>query len=65
MDSRDRRQIQPIGRYNLKSNYVYHEDYKDSQLLIVSGSWTQAVGSVISVIGQIKEETQEKQLETQ
>ncbi|MEK4535678.1 MULTISPECIES: hypothetical protein [Peribacillus] len=29
----------------------------------VIGSWIQAIGSVLSLIGQIKEETQEIQLE--
>lgn len=60
-DSRNQPQAQYIGGYTLKSNYGYQGDYKDSQSLIVSGSWIQAVGSVISVIGQIKEETQENQ----
>lgn len=40
------------------------EDEKDvdAQFLGVLGSWIQAVGSVLSLIGQIKEETQEIQL---
>ena len=57
---------QSVGEfYELRNNYTDQEDHKDSQSLIVSGSWIQAVGSVISVIGQIKEENQEKQLERQ
>lgn len=57
---------QSIGKgYELQNNYINHEDDKDSQLLIISGSWIQVIGSVISVIGQIKEETREEQLESQ
>ncbi|TCJ77731.1 UNVERIFIED_ORG: hypothetical protein EDC93_11279 [Bacillus cereus] len=32
---------------------------EDGQLIVITGSWVQAVGSVVSLIGQIKEEGQE------
>ncbi|MBD1382019.1 DUF6944 family repetitive protein [Metabacillus arenae] len=50
------------GGYELKENYSrYIDRYQDKngQVLITNGSWIQAIGSVLSVIGQIKEESQE------
>jgi hypothetical protein len=52
------------GVYEYKKNGNRYEDYIEhnngqSQSLVVTGSWIQAIGSVISVIGTIKEETQE------
>ncbi|TKI22376.1 hypothetical protein FC700_32115 [Bacillus mycoides] len=35
------------------------EDEQDEQLIVITGSWIQAVGSVVSLIGQIREERQE------
>lgn len=55
-------QVQSIGKaYGFENNYINYKDDKDSQLLIVSRSWIQAIGSVFSVIGQIKEGTTENQ----
>ncbi|WP_374058688.1 hypothetical protein [Bacillus sp. SRB1LM] len=34
-------------------------DDEDGQLIVITGSWVQAVGSVVSLIGQIREEIQE------
>lgn len=34
-------------------------DEEDGQLIVITGSWVQAVGSVVSLIGQIREESQE------
>ncbi|PEM90692.1 hypothetical protein CN639_11205 [Bacillus toyonensis] len=34
-------------------------DEEDGQLIVITGSWVQAVGSVVSLIGQIREEIQE------
>ncbi|MGE6611857.1 DUF6944 family repetitive protein [Peribacillus sp. NPDC076916] len=45
------------GTYQLSN-----ENDSEAQFLGVLGSWIQAVGSVLSLIGQIKEETQEIQL---
>jgi hypothetical protein len=48
------------GSYELEKNGIKYKDrkeYKNGQSLIVSGSWIQATGSVISLIGQIREET--------
>ncbi|WP_110927134.1 DUF6944 family repetitive protein [Bacillus massiliglaciei] len=45
------------GMYQLED-----EQDADAQFMGVLGSWIQAVGSVLSLIGQIKEETQEIQL---
>lgn len=57
--------LQGIGNSMQALSGVYQlEDEKDvdAQFLGVLGSWIQAVGSVLSLIGQIKEETQEIQL---
>lgn len=35
------------------------DDEEDGQLIVITGSWVQAVGSVVSLIGQIREESQE------
>ncbi|QWG84311.1 DUF6944 family repetitive protein [Bacillus mycoides] len=35
------------------------EDEQDEQLIVITGSWIQAFGSVVSLIGQIREERQE------
>lgn len=45
------------GKYQLENS----QD-KDAQTIGIAGSWIQAIGSVLSLIGQIKEETQEIQL---
>ncbi|TKI83247.1 hypothetical protein FC701_18440 [Bacillus mycoides] len=34
-------------------------DEEDGQLIVITGSWVQTVGSVVSLIGQIREESQE------
>ncbi|EJR99335.1 hypothetical protein BK735_21650 [Bacillus mycoides] len=56
--------LQTMGRvygYGSRSeNYIEHND---GESLVITGSWIQAIGSVISLIGTIKEETQGKQLE--
>lgn len=44
------------GTYQLQD-----ENDEDAELMGIIGSWIQAVGSVLSLIGQIKEETQEIQ----
>ena len=45
------------GKYQLED-----ENDEDAERIGILGSWIQAVGSVLSLIGQIKEETQETQL---
>ena len=35
------------------------DEDEDGQLIVITGSWIQAVGSVVSLIGQIREESQE------
>ncbi|CAH0344144.1 hypothetical protein [Bacillus sp. CECT 9360] len=50
------------GIYELENNHVENKGYKiheNPESLEVSGSWIQAIGSVISLIGQIKEEDNE------
>lgn len=57
--------LQEIGNSMQALSGVYQledENDIDAQFLGVLGSWIQAVGSVLSLIGQIKEETQEIQL---
>lgn len=57
--------LQGIGNSMQALGGVYQledENDVDAQYLGVLGSWIQAVGSVLSLIGQIKEETQESQL---
>ena len=57
--------LQGIGNSMQALSGVYQledENDSDAQFLGVLGSWIQAVGSVLSLIGQIKEETQEIQL---
>lgn len=52
------------GVYELKKVdqiYTYSNELKDSQSLKVSGSWIQAVGSVLSLIGTLKEEVEDTQ----
>ncbi|KZD28259.1 hypothetical protein B4083_5228 [Bacillus cereus] len=36
-----------------------NDNDEDGQLIVIMGSWIQAVGSVVSLIGQIREESQE------
>ncbi|WP_232487800.1 MULTISPECIES: hypothetical protein [Bacillus] len=38
---------------------ISEDDDEDGQLIVITGSWVQAVGSVVSLIGQIREESQE------
>ncbi|MCD4647257.1 hypothetical protein AR454_09485 [Bacillus mycoides] len=38
---------------------ISEDDEEDGQLIVITGSWVQAVGSVVSLIGQIREESQE------
>lgn len=57
--------LQGIGNSMQALSGVYQledENDIDAQFLGMLGSWIQAVGSVFSLIGQIKEETQEIQL---
>ncbi|MEC2053927.1 hypothetical protein I6J18_06000 [Peribacillus psychrosaccharolyticus] len=57
--------LQGIGNSMQALSGVYQledENDVDARFLGVLGSWIQAVGSVLSLIGQIKEETQEIQL---
>lgn len=57
--------LQGIGNSMQALSGVYqleNENDMDAQFLGVLGSWIQAVGSVFSLLGQIKEETQEIQL---
>ena len=51
-----------------KSGYYYEDYFKKNnvqqfELLVATGSWIQAIGSVISVIGAIKESTQDNKVE--
>lgn len=51
------------GKYELEENGNTDKDYikhTNGETLIISGSWIQAIGSVFSVIGTIKQETQQK-----
>ncbi|WP_043932604.1 DUF6944 family repetitive protein [Bacillus sp. EB01] len=47
------------GTYELKNEQKGYKIHKNPESLEVSGSWIQAIGSVISLIGQIKEEDNE------
>ncbi|MED1436490.1 hypothetical protein P4U46_27650 [Bacillus mycoides] len=38
---------------------ISEDDEEDGQLIVITGSWVQAVGSVVSLIVQIREESQE------
>ncbi|MGK0532168.1 DUF6944 family repetitive protein [Bacillus sp. 'calajunan'] len=44
---------------NIQVNSEPNEKNKEGQLIEITGSWIQAVGSVISLIGQIREESEE------
>ncbi|MDN4072096.1 DUF6944 family repetitive protein [Fictibacillus terranigra] len=52
------------GSYELLEDggYYHPSVFFDNDDLIITGSWIQAAGAAISVIGQIKEETQEAAL---
>ncbi|GGB42090.1 hypothetical protein GCM10011409_19560 [Lentibacillus populi] len=50
------------GMYELENKHVDHKGYKideNIETLEISGSWIQATGSVMTLIGQIKEEDNE------
>ncbi|MGE7759413.1 DUF6944 family repetitive protein [Peribacillus sp. NPDC097895] len=58
--------LQAIGGVSEYGNqYEVYREHNYGESLVVTGSWIQAIGSVISVIGTIKEETQGIQIESQ
>jgi hypothetical protein len=54
-----------VGSYQYGSRLENYKEHNNGESFIVTGSWIQSIGSVFSVIGTIKEEYHEKQLESQ